>query len=344
MKKAAFLWLWFICACCGAEEAPKPAFTMAPARHDFGKMQGDEAQTFIFTIERADKTPVWLGRLYSPCPCIKVESKSTFTADEPVTVTVKLSSKGLTGKKTFPFYVEILEPEKIVLRGDVDLEVEGGKAEDDWRLTPALFDYGKVFEGEVRTQVFQILRPGNAAVSFGRLYSPCPCLFVTAKQLSFKENEPADIEVKVCSLTLEGPKTFPVYVEMVQPERKVLRADVLIEVIKVPAKLKIFPESLALGQAAPGKTIEVKIINLSKRPLALKSVACSVKGLSVSLPGGSRIEPGVAGSISVKVENPQPGPLQGMVMIETDCPEHARVEIPVEGMATDTATPNEKKE
>ncbi len=119
--------------------------------------------------------------------------------------------------------------------------------QDGFGLSPAKRHYGKVLEGQARTHVFKIERPGSAAIRIGRTYSPCPCVYVTAKKRTAEKGAEVDVEILIHSLTLDGEKSFPAYVELLEPEKKVLRADVTIEVERVPAKLMLKPEAIHLG-------------------------------------------------------------------------------------------------
>jgi len=130
-------------------------------------------------------------------------------------------------------------------------------AQDGFGLDPAKKHYGKVVEGQARRHTFKIERPGNAALRIGRTYSPCPCVYVTAKKPSFEKGAEADVEVMIHSLTLNGEQSFPAYVELLEPEKKVLRADVSIEVERVPAKLMLKPDAFHLGAIRGAKSASV---------------------------------------------------------------------------------------
>ncbi|MHC5056436.1 MAG: hypothetical protein ACYTKD_17200 [Planctomycetota bacterium] len=207
--------------------------------------------------------------------------------------------------------------------------------QDGFGLAPAKKHYGKVLEGQARTHAFKIDRPDNAALKIGRTYSPCPCVYVTAKKRTFAKGAEADVEILIHSLTLNGKQSFPAYVELLEPEKKVLRADVTIEVERVPAKLMLKPGAFHLGAVRSAKSAAVEIHNLTKRPVTVSDVACSIAGVEVSMPNGKRIAPG--GLINVAIKTPESGlprgPIRGEVRVETNVPEHAVVAIGVDGTA-----------
>ena len=205
---------------------------------------------------------------------------------------------------------------------------------EGFSLVPAKYDYGKMLEGEARTTSLRLERP-EGAVRLGRLYSPCPCIRVSAGKLAVEAGEDIPVQVHLHSLTLEGKKSFPVYVELLEPKQGVLRADVDADVARVPAKMLVRPQTLHLGAGRGAKTATVRLFNLTKRPIRLESVACSIEGVEVSVPEGLYMEPGAASTVRASVpESGLPaGPVRGVVTVETNCPEHAVMEIPVDGTA-----------
>jgi hypothetical protein len=210
--------------------------------------------------------------------------------------------------------------------------------QDGFGIAPAKKHYGKVLEGQALTHVFKIKRPDNAALKIGRTYSPCPCVYVTAKKRTFAEGEEADVEILIHSLTLNGEQSFPAYVELLEPEKKILRADVTIEVERVPAKLMLKPDAIHLGsvkRAGGGKSASVELHNLTKRPVTIGDVTCSIAGVEVSMPDGKRITPG--GLIRIAIKTPEAGlprgPIRSEVRVETNVPEHAAIAIPIDGTA-----------
>jgi len=206
-------------------------------------------------------------------------------------------------------------------------------AQDGFGLSPAKKHYGKVLEGQALTHVFKIDRPDDAALRIGRTYSPCPCVYVTAKKPSFDKGTEADVEILIHSLTLNGEQSFPAYVELLEPEKKVLRADVSIEVERVPAKLMLKPDAFHLGAVRGAKSASVELHNLTKRPVTVGNVACTIEGIQVTMPKGKRIAPG--GSVTVEIATPESGlprgAIRGEVRVETNVPEHAVMAIGVDG-------------
>ena len=89
----------------------------------------------------------------------------------------------------------------------------------------------------------------------------------------------------------------------------------------------------ATGVLTPSDSVELH--NLTKRPVTVGEVTCTVAGVEVSMPAGRHIAPG--GSIRIDMRTPESGlpsgPIRGEVRVETNVPEHAVIAIPVDGTA-----------
>ena len=277
------------------------------------------------------------------------------------------------GKDEFPFSIDVLAPVKTTLEGTITFDMTAAPAapetkpcapgacpvakatksptdstaprddstDDDaeeakpvltYGLSPATHDFGKVFEGEVRTTTLAITRPEGTALQLGRLYSSCPCITVSADRTSFAANEPGAINIRIHSLTIDGDKTYPIYAEVVSPVHETLRADVKIASSRVPSKLKVSPEAVHLGMVNGPSTQTVSILNLTRHPVTMKSATCAIPGIAVALPKDTTIQPGLGGTLTVTVTDPK-GQIAGAISVETSVPEHARMDIPVDGTA-----------
>ena len=200
-------------------------------------------------------------------------------------------------------------------------------------LKPGRYSFGKLFEGESRSVELTLERPGDKALRMGRLYSPCPCIRVEAAPQFVEAGKPAKITVNLHSLTLEGKKTFPVYIELLDPEKGVVRGDVDVEVERVPARVMLTPETFHFGSVTADKTATVKLTNLTKRPLRIEELASTLAGSSVEMKGPKLLAPGEAGELvlSLSAKDLPAGPIKAEVTLKTDSPLHAAIRIPVDG-------------
>jgi hypothetical protein len=225
-----------------------------------------------------------------------------------------------------------------------DEETQEGAATAGIALVPAKHDFGLFLEGQARSRPFAIRRPLGTALKIGRLYSPCPCIRVRTRKVDVPAGEDAEVTVRLHSLTLEGEKSFPFYVELLEPaspsgEKLVLRADVSAEVERVPAKLHLEPRAFHLGTVTGAKSARVRLDNLTRYPVSLGELACSLEGVQVGVRAGPgdgecrRIEPGASATLALDVPERAlpPGPVRGTVTLETNVPEHAQLAIPIDG-------------
>lgn len=93
-------------------------YTIVPV-HDVAASvkPGDHAAAQMFELIRPSNQAVTIGRLYTSCTCIRMETeKKSYGAGERVLITVRnvQPSKG----QTYPFYVQIASPIRVVLRHD----------------------------------------------------------------------------------------------------------------------------------------------------------------------------------------------------------------------------------
>ncbi len=200
-----------------------------------------------------------------------------------------------------------------------------------YSLRPARHDFGKLLEGERRTAVLYLQRPPNTAIRLGRIFSPCPCIFVRTDKLNFAAREKVTVTVQVHTSSLQGLKSFPVYLQVVSPVRQIVRADISVNVTRVPARMLVKPASLHLGAIRKTRTASVTLYNLTARPVTLKTVTSTLPGVKPEVAGDMRIPAGESRVIKVTTKGLSKGMVKGELIIETDCGEHLKMSVPVDG-------------
>lgn len=78
------------------------------------------------------------------------------------------------------------------------------------------------------SQWFEIVRPGNGPLRIGRVSATCVCVGVRVPKRTFAAGERALVEVRTLSRPPANNLTYGIYVNVVEPEQKVLDADVTI--------------------------------------------------------------------------------------------------------------------
>ena len=200
-------------------------------------------------------------------------------------------------------------------------------------FSPAAHDFGDIFEGESRACRLEVERPAGSVLRLGRLSTSCACVSLSAEKLQFPANEPASLSVGLHSLTLEGKKTFTVYAEVLDPSKGTLCAELSVNVKRVPAKIALVPEAFHCGGVRGAKNVSATLFNLTNRPLALGAPFCSLAGAKTQLSHPSPVAPGrsVTIALTLPASGLKPGPIEGHVALETDCPEHAQMLVPLDG-------------
>lgn len=207
-------------------------------------------------------------------------------------------------------------------------------------FSPATYDYGKLLEGEARNGTMKIIRPAGTALKLGRIYCACPCIAATPEKREYAATEAAAVSVALHSLTLEGQKSFPLYLEVLEPDKGILVGTLTVEATRVPAKIAVVPEALHFGSVRGGKSTSVKLLNLTKRPLILKAPTCSIEGVTIAV-SDLFVGPGLSATVSATIPDAglKAGPIQGTVTLASDFTDHTAITIRIDGTALAGAEP-----
>jgi len=201
------------------------------------------------------------------------------------------------------------------------------------RVLPSTHDFGAMQEGTAKSITLTLERPDDGEIQLGRIYSPCPCITVSAPKRVFQAGEKAHVDVQLHSLTLHGKTEFKAYIQIIKPFEQILSATVKANVSRVPAKLMIKPNAVHLGAVDKKRSAEVDVYNLTKRPVQIHKIEVDGKGLTVRTPHATRIQPGKAAKLTIDLkptEIPQ-GPLNVTLLIYTSLREHGLVRVPIDG-------------
>lgn len=95
-------------------------YFIVPAHESAGRViPGDEAPTQAFEIVRPSSSRVTLGRLFTSCSCIQLESpKATFEKGERIVLTLRNVRPTPPGGQTYAVYVQLTSPVRATLRYD----------------------------------------------------------------------------------------------------------------------------------------------------------------------------------------------------------------------------------
>ncbi len=78
-------------------------------------------------------------------------------------------------------------------------------------------------------QMFEIVRPGNQAVTIGRIFTSCVCVSLEADKRSFAPGEPAVLRLRNVRPTPPQGQTYAIFVQITSPIRTTLRFDTYVQ-------------------------------------------------------------------------------------------------------------------
>lgn len=118
---------------------------------------------------------------------------------------------------------------------------------DGVRLVPAKDVPASVYtEDHAPPQVLEIIRPGQAPISVGRLMTSCTCLRATMEKRDFGQGERALIEVRNVKPTPPEGATYLVFVRLNQPFQATLQYELFV---------RSTPKQAAPPPAASGRPV-----------------------------------------------------------------------------------------
>ncbi len=76
------------------------------------------------------------------------------------------------------------------------------------------------------SQVLEIIRPGDAPLELGRLYSSCGCLRASTEKKRYEQGERALLEVRNVKPTLPDGATYMLFIQINAPAQGILQYDI----------------------------------------------------------------------------------------------------------------------
>ncbi|MCD8350962.1 MAG: hypothetical protein LUC93_10175 [Planctomycetaceae bacterium] len=78
-------------------------------------------------------------------------------------------------------------------------------------------------------QMFELVRPGNQAVTIGRIFTSCVCVSLEADKRSFAPGEPVVLRLRNVRPTPPQGQTYAIFVQITSPIRTTLRFDTFVQ-------------------------------------------------------------------------------------------------------------------
>lgn len=97
-------------------------------------------------------------------------------------------------------------------------------------LAPSQAHSGRMYAGDKAPAIgFEIVRPNNAAIRIGRLYTSCSCVQLSSTKTSYAQGEPAILELRNVRPTPLNGHIYELYVQLVSPVRETIRYDIFVK-------------------------------------------------------------------------------------------------------------------
>lgn len=91
--------------------------------------------------------------------------------------------------------------------------------------TPAIIIQGD----EAPAQRLEVIRPNDAAVSFGRIFTSCSCIQLESPSRTYAMGERAIFTLRNVKPTPSAGQTYAVYIQVTSPIRTTLRYDIFVQ-------------------------------------------------------------------------------------------------------------------
>ncbi len=117
--------------------------------------------------------------------------------------------------------------------------MSGVMSEAGFYITP-VGSGGQNYGDLAPSQLFEIVRPGNQAISIGRLFTSCSCVRLEADSYSFAPGQPAVLRLRNVIATPPQGQNYAIYVQITSPIRTTLRFDTFVQSSQfVPANVQM---------------------------------------------------------------------------------------------------------
>jgi len=133
-------------------------YSFSPNVLDLGRLKEGEAREIKWLLDRPKDQSLKLGRIWTSCICVTIQTpKRNFNPDEAVYITGQIHTLGTSESGEFQIYVEILEPVKTTIHGELQVDLERIPAKI--YVNPAVFQLGQVQNEKSATiQVYNLTK------------------------------------------------------------------------------------------------------------------------------------------------------------------------------------------
>lgn len=247
----------------------------ASTSHDFGSVARGSATEFRFEFSNPFEEVVHVESVRSSCGCTSPRAeKDTLTTFEKSAIIAKFNTDTFVGHKSATVTVTFDKP----FRAQVQLRVSGN-IRTDVVFNPGRIDFASVDRGKGAKAITILDYVGNSLWRLAEAKSNNEHLKLEFKERSrgggrvsyevsaeLKENAPiGDINDQVLFISEDGQR-FPLTVTG-----------------RVVSEINVTPETVFLGEVAPGQEVSKKLIVRGKKPFKITGTEGELEGMKVDI-------------------------------------------------------------
>lgn len=247
--------------------------------HDFGVVARGSDTVYKFPIKNLYKEDVVLGSVRSSCGCTSpsLENKE-LKSFEVGYVVAKFNTRTFTGLHSATLTVDIVKP----YPAQVQLRVHGN-IRGDVVFEPGGVDFGQIDQGAADEKKVSVSYAGRSGWSIDDVRSTSDHLEAELVERSRNGGRVVyDLVVRLSDTAPAGLMKTPLVLVTSDAANPRIPLDVVAD---VRPELTVSPDTLVLGDVAPGETVTKRLLVRGKRPFTVTDVRCEKPGFEFDAAG-----------------------------------------------------------
>ncbi len=193
------------------------------------------------------------------------------------------------------------------------------------KLSPELWDFGTIAQGEEVTHTFKVTNTGGVELIVDKVQTSCGCLVASISSKNVAPAKTAEIKVTLYSKEYKGEVKKYIYVRSNDPDAT-NKTIVIAGKIKALPKVTISPQPLILDPSAEQpRVFQFNIENKGRESLKISSLGTSSDLMKASV-SSAEIKPGESVLVNVTLESKM-----DIEKIKENI--HINIDIPISGSA-----------
>jgi hypothetical protein len=287
---------------------------------DFGSVPRGPMLTHHFRVVNNTKGPVSISNVRVSCGCVSASALKTFlNPGEETAILARMDTTRFIGPKSVTIYVQFDRP----AYEEVRLWVQAN-GRNDFNVSPDSFALGSVKRSTAPTAAVTLTFYGSPDTLVTEAKAESNYIQPTVKQVKRSESEVAyEVTARMRPDTPVGKWYTDVWVKTNNASIPQVRVPLTVE---VESALSVSPESVSLGQVAPGAESERRVIVRGVKPFKIKKVEGTDDSLLVR---DASDESKPIHVLTIKLKGAKAGTIDRTMKVLTDLPEESQVEFHV---------------